>query len=245
LAGNSSIVESSFSLHFADAQASPDQVNEGLDATNSVVLGLLTPVEVETNVFDFILPENRHTEGNNPDENDENDDLHSNIDYDNVSANDGGDTTSHLSSDEENENDENEQDNNENTENEQNNNGNEENEQQINEEGMETPAPKRPCRKKVRRPQSWKKNVAKDQANSGKSYTSPTTGKVVRARTMKGPCACKKVCKNILKEDARKQIFEKFWAIGDHTLQWDFISRHSTSCAVRKRTTNNPNSRRN
>lgn len=58
-----------------------------------------------------------------------------------------------------------------------------------------------------------------------------------QARNMKNGCSvkCKKKCHFNVTEDQRKTIFEKFWGLGDHTLQWGFIGNSVTEEDVNRR----------
>lgn len=52
---------------------------------------------------------------------------------------------------------------------------------------------------------------------------------------MRGPCACKQDCRHRLKEDQRREVFKKFWDLGKHERQWEFIRVNSTSKATQAR----------
>ena len=60
----------------------------------------------------------------------------------------------------------------------------------------------------------WKKNRAKLEKAHGRSYTSPTTKKLVPARKIGEPCNCG--CFEKLGMEAIKEIFDKYWNIGDN-----------------------------
>ena len=59
--------------------------------------------------------------------------------------------------------------------------------------GSSSDTPKRP-RKRPRRPETWKCEVAKSTRARGEEYVSPATGKTVSARTTGPPCTCKQKC---------------------------------------------------
>ena len=63
----------------------------------------------------------------------------------------------------------------------------------------------------------------KKRRNSGLSYERSTTQKV-DAKTMKGPCGCKRLkCHTIISEDRRKLVFNFYWGLEDITKQRQFI----------------------
>lgn len=70
--------------------------------------------------------------------------------------------------------------------------------------------------------------IRKYNVNRGLKYKS-RSGKIKPERKMKSPCpiTCKKKCRLHFIESERKKIFDLFWKIGNHTRQWDFISKHA------------------
>lgn len=78
-------------------------------------------------------------------------------------------------------------------------------------------------------------NAAKNALNAGKAHVTPR--KVERkAREMKPPCPdkCKK-CKTKLSEEERRNVFDRFWSLADHTRQWDFILKHTSISSPAKK----------
>lgn len=80
--------------------------------------------------------------------------------------------------------------------------------------------------------------------NTGKSYYS-RSGKIRSGKQLGEPCqnTCKLKCFQKLDEDTRSEIFNKFWEIGDHSKQYDFISNHVVKIN-KKRTITEGESRR-
>ena len=78
--------------------------------------------------------------------------------------------------------------------------------------------PVRP-RKRPRRPETWKRSVAKCKRAKGDEYTSPATGKTVLARATGPDCLCKRRCFRSISEKERASIFEAFYQLADKNLQ--------------------------
>ena len=92
--------------------------------------------------------------------------------------------------------------------------------------GMELPpqssssssTPIRP-RKRLRKPDLWKRNLAKTKRPKGEAYVSQGTGQEVEAAKPGAPCSCKKQCFSKFTEEERKKIFSCFWGLGDKSVQ--------------------------
>ena len=67
--------------------------------------------------------------------------------------------------------------------------------------GSTTPAR---SHKRPRRPEQWKKNVAKFKRARGEKYVSPSSGKTVPARILGQPCNCKKKCFELFTQEASR-----------------------------------------
>ncbi|XP_026284085.1 uncharacterized protein LOC113210344 isoform X1 [Frankliniella occidentalis] len=94
-------------------------------------------------------------------------------------------------------------------------------------------------RARQREPARWRANLCKEALNTGKEHVN-LKGKVVRARHLGEGCVdtCRFRCKDRLEEEDRQAIFNHFWSLGDHQLQWLFISRHTRVREPKHRTTN-------
>lgn len=68
---------------------------------------------------------------------------------------------------------------------------------------------------------SWKKNVRKRLRNSGESYVSANTGKVMPAKVceLNFDCHCKQTCSKKLSANQKKKIFDSFWKLSDYSRQ--------------------------
>ncbi|XP_050310404.1 uncharacterized protein LOC126746280 [Anthonomus grandis grandis] len=115
-------------------------------------------------------------------------------------------------------------------------------------EQLQTDAEKNisPVRKKFRNENNWKVKIAKKRRNTGQEYTSYATKKIVKARKIKESCVKKKYqmeCYQKISEDQRKNIFYKFWKLGNHDKHMDFLSKHVKKMQ-KKAETVNTNSRR-
>ena len=78
--------------------------------------------------------------------------------------------------------------------------------------------PRRP-RKRPRRPESWKKTVAKTKRAKGEEYVSPTTSKTVPARVTGPDCRCRRKCFQRIQEGERASILTAFYQLGNKNLQ--------------------------
>ena len=78
--------------------------------------------------------------------------------------------------------------------------------------GSSDSTPKMP-RKRSRRPENWKRNVAKYKRARGEQYVSPSTGKTVPAKTTGNPCSYKNHCFDLFTEEERETTLESFYAI--------------------------------
>lgn len=87
---------------------------------------------------------------------------------------------------------------------------------------------KRRCTKKgdtKRLQRKWSER--KRLKNTGKSYYN-RKGEMISEKKMGEPCqnTCKLKCFQKLDDSTRSEIFNKFWEIGDHSKQYDFIVKH-------------------
>jgi hypothetical protein len=80
-------------------------------------------------------------------------------------------------------------------------------------------------RKRKRQMQKWKKNVRKDQRNTGRSYVNGKS-KVVSKRKLGEGCgnSCKRKCQTKLTAENRLETFQAFWSIGNLDRQRQFIA---------------------
>ena len=78
--------------------------------------------------------------------------------------------------------------------------------------------PLRP-RKRKRRPETWKRNVAKVKRAKGEEYISPTTGKLIEGAKQGLPCTCQRKCFERFSEAELSRIFTCFWELGDKNVQ--------------------------
>lgn len=95
-----------------------------------------------------------------------------------------------------------------------------------------------PGRKRKRHVKEWVDVRRKILTNSGQQYVSKK-GKTVPAKTVKPPCpqTCKLQCTKYFTESIRKNIFDEFWRLCDHTKQWQYINKFSNKYAKKRITT--------
>lgn len=98
--------------------------------------------------------------------------------------------------------------------------------------GSETP---KRSRKRQRRPETWKKNVAKAKRAKGEQYVSPSTGKTVAARTLGEPCKCKRDCFKLFSVDERSSVLASFNKLANKELQDSHLFGLITSHPVKRR----------
>ncbi|KAH9643194.1 hypothetical protein HF086_012856 [Spodoptera exigua] len=91
----------------------------------------------------------------------------------------------------------------------------------------------------------WKDQERKYNVNRGLEYVS-RNGRVHGKRNMKTSCpiTCRKKCSEKLTEDIRQRIFDRFWSIGDHSRQWDFLARYAIRAEKKRITVDKENSKR-
>lgn len=78
-------------------------------------------------------------------------------------------------------------------------------------------------KKRIRKPEKWKKNERKCLRNLGKQYVS-SRGKIMKGREMGPPCNCRLNCPIKLgNEKTRKKIFDDYWALGSLQRQRDYL----------------------
>ena len=87
-----------------------------------------------------------------------------------------------------------------------------------------SPKPKtKKGKKRIRKPENWKKNQRKCLRNAGQQYTS-ARGKLVKAREMGPVCKCRLNCSINISEKLRKKFFDEYWALGSLQRQRDYLS---------------------
>lgn len=82
-------------------------------------------------------------------------------------------------------------------------------------------------RKRGANPSTWRRTISKKALDRGLEHIN-AKGQPVKARKLGPNCGplCRFKCSSRLSEDTRLSIFNTFWGIGNHTGQWEFISRH-------------------
>lgn len=91
----------------------------------------------------------------------------------------------------------------------------------------------------------WKDEVRKRNVNRGLQYIS-RNGKVHNKKLLKPSCpkTCRKKCYEKISEETRSKIFKTFWDIGDHSRQWDFLTKYATKETKKRITTDKENTKR-
>lgn len=99
-------------------------------------------------------------------------------------------------------------------------------------------------KKRLRRPETWKCNMRRKKAITGKKHETQK-GNTVSAKTIKTPCSCRKGCGTKVDNEQRRIIFEKYWNEGK---TWDMKRQFILTCvrkkAVERRRIRNKDSRK-
>lgn len=100
--------------------------------------------------------------------------------------------------------------------------------------------------KRLRDEKTWIDKKAKKQLDFGVEHEN-RKGNIIQERIMKTGCgdSCRMKCQTKLTEENRQIIFTRFWEIGNHTRQWDFIARFVKTENKKQVTVKNRESRRN
>jgi hypothetical protein len=103
----------------------------------------------------------------------------------------------------------------------------------VNDAGVNHPDCTRGSRKRKETVSSWKRNIKKQNVNSGVSYTT-NSGKIVNARKLGlMQCKCNYGCHEKLDTAEQQAIFDKYWIDfgGDRARQRSFIAVYTESQA--------------
>ena len=84
--------------------------------------------------------------------------------------------------------------------------------------GSSSDTPKRP-RKRPRRPETWKRAVAKAKRARGEEYLSPSTGETGLARKTGPACSCRLKCFERFSQNEKAVILLSFYKLGNKDLQ--------------------------
>ena len=93
-------------------------------------------------------------------------------------------------------------------------------------------------RKRLSNPKMWKKNIRKKLRNMGREYTSPSTKKIVKAKSVKpSNCInCRYKCDENVTESIRAKLFDSFYHESmTYERKRDFICRHVSVKPTSKR----------
>ncbi|CAH1957118.1 unnamed protein product [Acanthoscelides obtectus] len=86
------------------------------------------------------------------------------------------------------------------------------------------PANNKRGRKKIRKPDSWKRNVQKMKRAKGEAYKSTSTGKLVPERKQGDDCKCSKKCIEKLSETEKQEIISAFNTLSNQEKQDSYLS---------------------
>lgn len=107
--------------------------------------------------------------------------------------------------------------------------------------------PTNTCRKRLRRPHQWKKNIRKRKRARGEDYVS-TTGAMVAARNVviscEVNCHCPLKCSEKINKDRQNQLRQQFYEMSDWSVQTAYICAQVKVSKIKKRYTKTAESRR-
>ena len=95
------------------------------------------------------------------------------------------------------------------------------------------------ARKRLRKPENWKRAVAKKRRNTGLPYKSRTTGKDVDGRVIGPPCKCKRKCFELVGQENIQAIFTNYWETGCWFKQTAYIQKQVTDRPIQRTCTDN------
>ena len=90
-------------------------------------------------------------------------------------------------------------------------------------------------RKRVRHPETWKRNMARAKRAKGEEYVSPSTGELVPARETAPACKCKRKCYDAFTEDERTSILQEFNGLANKELQDSYLFGLISTTAIKRR----------
>lgn len=104
------------------------------------------------------------------------------------------------------------------------NNSVEEPELADNEPADNNPTNKKRGKKKIRKPEGWRRNVQKIKRAKGESYKSTTTGNLVPERIQGDDCKCSNKCIGKLSEAEKQEIISAFNILSNQEKQDSYLS---------------------
>lgn len=89
--------------------------------------------------------------------------------------------------------------------------------------------PEKLTRKRALTQSKWKATAAKMALNRGLEHLSADGKNHIPAKELREGCGpgCRFQCESKLGNEDRVSIHSQFWAVGDHSRQWDFIHHHT------------------
>ena len=101
-----------------------------------------------------------------------------------------------------------------------------------------------PSAKKRKGNETWARNIAKKQRDSGQEYVSVTTKATKPAASVGAPCACPKKCFDVVGADKIQGIFREYWAMASHNAQSSYLATRVSRKEVARHRINSDDSRR-
>lgn len=89
-------------------------------------------------------------------------------------------------------------------------------------------------RKRQSRIDDWNDNHNKRQKNSGQAYRGARSKTQYAAKVIGPTCSCRKKCGDKFTQEKRQTIFDNFYRLKDHELQWQYIARHTEALPVKR-----------
>lgn len=104
-------------------------------------------------------------------------------------------------------------------------------------------SPVKSTRKRLNNRNDWFDIKNKRLKNSGQSYEGARSKTKYSAKTMGPTCSCQKKCGEKIPTEQREQIFNNFYSLESHELQWQYIVRHVETKPIKRLTLDRKNNR--
>ena len=98
-------------------------------------------------------------------------------------------------------------------------------------------------RKRLRKENEWIDNKAKRAKNLGQAYVGCRSKKSHVSKTVGPSCNCRLKCGENIPYERRNAILQKFYQLGDHSLQWQYVVKYTLVEKIKKMQLDRKNNR--
>lgn len=90
--------------------------------------------------------------------------------------------------------------------------------------------------KRLKKPETWQRNILKKSVNSGLAYVSSSTKKEVPAREMRRSCGagCRSKCETKITEGEREKNHRSYWSLPTQSDKYNFLLRYVTESQIKE-----------